>query len=203
MSIAFVWWLGSSMDAILMSMPALVYVLGLSGATHIINYYHEAVTDHGHAGAPEKAISHGWKPAMFCNVTTAIGLISLITSDLVPIQKFGIYSALGVMATLLILFTYLPAALQIWPQKRREKPAAGQEEQPWLDKHLSGFWAILGGSIIRHHAVVAIGCTLIIGVFCWGVMYMKTSVNMLKMFHSQAKIIRDYTKLEEKLRPLM
>jgi hypothetical protein len=31
-SLACVWWLGSSADAIMMSMPAMVYVLGLSGA---------------------------------------------------------------------------------------------------------------------------------------------------------------------------
>ncbi|MFN0020262.1 MAG: efflux RND transporter permease subunit [Pirellulaceae bacterium] len=203
MSIAFVWWCGSSMDAILMSMPALVYVLGLSGAAHIINYYHEAVTDHGYAGAPERAISHGWKPAMFCNITTAIGLVSLITSELVPIQKFGVFSAIGVMATLIVLFTYLPAALQIWPQKRRAKLVDGQNEGPWLEKYLGGFWNSLGSFIIKHHALVALGCTATIVVFCYGIKDMKTSVNMLKMFNSQAKIIRDYTHLEEKLGPLM
>ena len=203
MSIAFVGWCGCSMDAILMTMPALVYVLGLSGAAHIINYYYEAVSDHGYADAPERAIAHGWKPAMFCTITTSIGLVSLITSQLVPIQKFGIFSALGVAATLLVTFTYLPAALQIWPQKKRAKPAAGQTDGPWLDKYLGGFWNLMGSFIIRHHALVAIGCVLVIGVFCYGIKDMKTSVNMLKMFHAEAKIIRDYTKLEEKLGPLM
>ncbi len=203
MSLAFVGWCGCSMDAILMTMPALVYVLGLSGAAHIINYYYQAVTDHGYEGAPERAIAHGWKPAMFCTITTSIGLVSLLTSQLVPIQKFGIFSALGVLATLIVTFTYLPAALQIWPQKKRAKPAEGQTDGPWLEKYLSVFWNLMGSFIIRHHALVAIGCILVIGFFCYGIKDMKTSVNMLKMFHSEAKIIRDYTKLEEKLGPLM
>ncbi len=203
MSLAFVGWCGCSMDAILMTMPALVYVLGLSGAAHIVNYYHDAVTDHGHAGAPERAIAHGWKPATFCTITTAIGLVSLITSQLVPIQKFGVFSALGVAATLLVTFTYLPAALQIWPQKKRPKLAEGQTDAPWLDKYLGGFWNLMGSFIIRHHAMVAIGCLLVIGFFCYGIKDMKTTVNMLKMFHAEAKIIRDYTHLEQKLGPLM
>lgn len=202
-SIAFVWWLGSSMDAILMSMPALVYVLALSGAAHIINYYHDAVTDHGHAGAPERAIAHGWKPAMFCNVTTAIGLISLLTSELVPIQKFGLYSAIGVMVTLAITFTYLPAALQIWPQNRRPKPVEGQADGAWMSNYLNGFWQVMGGFIIRHNLAVAVGSVLVIAIFGYGVTYVKTSVNMLKMFNSQAKIIRDYENLESHLGPLM
>jgi uncharacterized protein len=202
MSVAFVWWLGGSMDAILMSMPALVYVLGMMGATHIINYYHEAVTEHGYPGASERAIAHAWKPAILCNITTAIGLLSLLTSELVPIKKFGWYSAIGVLGTLLVLFTYLPAALQIWPQKRRERSNPA-DDASWLDKQLGSLWHRLGSFIIRHHAVTTIASFLVIGFFCWGVYYMRTSVNMLKMFHSQAKIIRDYTTLEDRLGPLV
>ncbi|MEX2026957.1 MAG: MMPL family transporter, partial [Pirellulaceae bacterium] len=203
MSIAFVWWLGGTMDAILMSMPALVYVLGMMGAAHIINYYHEAVTDHGYPGASERAISHAWKPAIFCNVTTAIGLLSLLTSELVPIQKFGWYSAIGVMATLAVLFTYLPAALQIWPQKPRQKAAQAGHEVSRIDQILGGIWQRLGSWIIRHLAVTTAVSVVVIVLFTCGIFYMRTSVNMLKMFHSQAKIIRDYTTLEQKLGPLV
>src|SRR5690606_37585422 len=42
-SVSLVYWSGSTMDAVLMSMPSLVYVLGLSGAIHIVNYYREEV----------------------------------------------------------------------------------------------------------------------------------------------------------------
>ena len=56
-------------------------LLGLSGAAHILNYYHDAVEANGHAGAPEHAIAHGWKPALLCELTTALGLITLVTSE--------------------------------------------------------------------------------------------------------------------------
>jgi hypothetical protein len=199
LSLAFVWWMGSSTDAILMSMPALVYVLGLSGAAHIMNYYHDAVEAHGYPGAPERAIAHGWKPALMCNITTAIGLASLYMSELIPIQKFGLFSAIGVMGTLLVLFTYLPAALQIWPQKPRTKSAAARHEQSWLDRNLDGFWDRLGSFIIRHNMKVALTCIAVIAVMGWGVKYTQTSVNMLRMFHKDAKIIKDYEWLEANL----
>lgn len=201
LSLAMVWWLGSSVDAIMMSMPSLVYVLGLSGAAHILNYYHEAVEQHGHIGAPERAIAHGWRPAMLCNVTTALGLISLVTSELVPIRKFGLFSALGVLATLTVLFTYLPSALEIWPQRPRRKPAT--HEPGWLERMLADFWNRLGGWIIRHHLLTAAVCTLVIAAFGLGVSRMRTSVNLLNMFHAQAKIIRDYQWLEAHLGQLV
>ncbi len=197
--LALVYWTGSSVDAITMSMPALVYVLGLSGAAHIVNYYNEAVTESGHAGAPETAVRHGWKPALLCNITTAIGLLSLYSSEIVPIRKFGIYSALGVLATLIILFTYLPAALQIWPQKRKEKNSDGE----WLNNYLSGFWQALGNFCIRRHWFVSTACALFIVITGYGVVHIKTSVNLLKMFSADAKIIKDYNWLEDNLGQLV
>ena len=161
MSLACVWWLGSSVDAIMMSMPSLVYVLGLSGAAHIINYYHEAVDEHGYAGAPERAVAHGWKPAFLCEVTTAIGLITLVTSELVPIRKFGMFSALGVMVHVRH-HADVPAGGPANLAAEAAQEAGRGDEPSWLDSLLAGFWHELGGWIINHHALVAVGCTLII-----------------------------------------
>jgi uncharacterized protein len=201
MSLGLVWWCGSSLDAITLSMPSLVYVLGLSGAAHLMNYYYSAVEENGHRGAPEQALAHGWKPAVLCNMTTAIGLFALVTSELVPIRKFGIFSGLGVLATLTVLFTYLPSALEIWPQQPRKKPA--RDDASWLERALAGFWQRLGGWIIDHHGLVAVGCTLIIAAFGYGLVHMRTSVNLLRMFHRDAKIIKDYAWLEQHLGPLV
>lgn len=196
LSLSLVYWGGSSVDAIMMSMPSLVYVLGLSGAAHIINYYHSAVAEIGYVGAPERAIRHGWKPAVLCNITTAIGLASLTTSELIPIRKFGLFSALGVLATLLILFTYLPASLELFPQRAKSRRQTEGDDQPSLDDHLSRFWLALGGFCIRHHTLVALACVAVIAAVGWGAVHIRTSVNMLKMFHANAKIIQDYAWLE-------
>jgi predicted RND superfamily exporter protein len=199
-SVALVWWLGSSMDAILMTMPSLVYVLGLSGSVHLMNYYYQAIEEGGIEGAAERAVAHAWKPALLCNITTAIGLISLCTSEIVPIKKFGTFSAIGVTAMVIVVFTYLPAVLQIWPQKPRAKrELVDGEEVPWLDKYLSGFWNLLGGAIVRNHWVVSIGCTLFIAFVGFGATRIQTSVNLLRMFDPSAKIIADYQWLEANL----
>jgi len=201
-TLAMMWWFGDTVDAIAMSMPALVYVLGLSGAAHTINYYYDAVEEKGLIGAPGRAIQKSWKPALLCNITTAIGLFSLVTSELAPIRKFGVYAGLGVLATLIITHTYLPAALQIWPQLRKRK-AADADETPWLDRFLGGFWQKLGGFIVRNNAAVAILCLIVICGMGYGVMYINTSVNMLRMFHKEAKIIKDYEWLEANLGELV
>lgn len=202
-SLALVGWLGFTLDAILMSMPSLVYVLGISGAVHLVNYYREAVEEHGVEGASEAAVAHAWKPALLCNITTAIGLFSLFTSEIVPIRNFGLFSGLAVMATLILLFTYLPAALQIWPQQARTAEQRQRDENPWYEKYMNRFWERFAGGIIRHHYLVAGACIAVIVGVGYGVTHINTSVNLLKLFHAEAKILKDYAWLEENLGKLV
>ena len=85
------------------------------GAIHVINYYRDEVRNGGRQRAPPgRALRHALFPCSLAALTTAIGLGSLYTSNLAPISNFGLYSAIGVIATLAILFSYLPAALQIF-----------------------------------------------------------------------------------------
>lgn len=204
LAIAMVWLTGESMDAVLLSMPSLVYVLSISGAVHLVNYYRDAVEEHGLQGAAVAAISHGWKPALLCSVTTAIGLASLSTSELAPIRKFGTYSATGVMLMLLILFVMLPAALEVWPVRsllRRPKSGGKENEfdvhapKGWLEKALSA----MGGGILRHHGVVFALCCLVILGLTGGLRFVKTSVDLLKLFGEEARILQDYRWLEANL----
>ena len=106
-SLGLVWWSGSGMDAILMSMPSLVYVLGMSGAVHIVNYYRDTVKESGFPGNPGNALRVGIKPCTIAAMTTALGLVSLSRSEIVPIRKFGFFSAMAVVFTLLFVFTVL------------------------------------------------------------------------------------------------
>jgi len=200
-SLGIVWWTGSCVDAILLSMPSLVYVLGLSGAVHIVNYYREAVQAHGVEHAPMRALRHGAIPCTLAAFTTALGLLSLYTSDIAPIRRFGLYSALGVMATLILLFTYLPSALQLWP------PRYGQDQQ---EASKSSFrhkihhgWLAIGDWVVRHHVAVAgVSIAVLIGVG-YGMTKLNTSIQLLKLFDQDSKIIRDYYWLESNVGKLV
>ncbi|MFP6691497.1 MAG: MMPL family transporter [Pirellulales bacterium] len=198
MSLGMVYYLGGTCDAVLMSMPSLVYVLGLSGAIHLVNYYKDAVREFGVEGAPEAAVRHGWLPCTLAAVTTALGLGSLLMSEIVPIQKFGKFSAIGVMFTLVVVLTLLPTFLEMWPlkEKRKKKSAAnGVTEQPsggkWFDRMMGSCdW------IIRRHGLVSIGCSVLMVALAIGITRIETSVHLLKLFAPEVDIIEDYAWLE-------
>ncbi|MDR1964179.1 MAG: MMPL family transporter, partial [Planctomycetaceae bacterium] len=191
---------GGTCDAILLSMPALVYVLAMSGAIHLVNYYHDAIREHGLDMAPERAVGHAWSPCFFANFTTALGLLSLYTSHLVPITKFGIYSALGVLLQLVLLFYYLPTLLHFYPS---HKIASERTLHVKHNSTMQKIWRVWGGFIIRNHLTVSVICIMLMIFFGYGMYQIKTSVKMMRFFSADSEIIHHYTWLEEQLGPLV
>lgn len=193
-----------TVDAILMSMPAVVYVLGLSGSIHLVNYFRDARREHGLAGAAEAALGYGWKPCFLAAFTTAIGLASLYTSDITPIRKFGMYSAVGVVGTLGLLFTLLPAALHRFPPRGKRELDADEAdlptpEEPHEPNLLSAMGRQFGSFIIYRNGLVLAGAAVVFLFFGYGLTKIETSVQLLKLFDQDADIIHDYRWLETNL----
>ena len=214
-ALAVIWATGETVDAIVLSMPSLVYVLAISGAVHFINYYQEAVHDGGLHGATERAVIHAVKPAILCSLTTAFGLLSLCSSELVPIRKFGLYSASGVMILNVVLFFILPAALHLLRYAKRwelspEEMLAKQSQQSLL-KNSTGtketfserFWGAFSGFIVRNHVTVFGASLLLCGIVGLGLAKTRTSIDLLELFDSQARILKDYRWLEQHLGKLV
>ncbi|MCA9238464.1 MAG: hypothetical protein KDA44_23495, partial [Planctomycetales bacterium] len=195
LSLAIVPLTGGAVDAILMSMPALVYVLAVSGAIHFTNYYRIATADHDLQAAVDHAVSHAWRPALLCSVTTAIGLASLATSDIVPICRFGIYSAAGVMATLAVLFVVLPAVMRLWPWA----PPVGSEDTADASTLAHSFWARYTHRIARHQWLVIAGSLAVIAGLSAGLPRVSTTIDLLKLFSSDARLVADYRWFESHL----
>ena len=185
-----------TVDAILMSMPAVVYVLGLSGAIHIVNYYRDARRDNGLQHAAEIAVKFGWGPCTLAAFTTAVGLGSLYTSDILPIAKFGLFTAISVMATVGILFTVLPVFLHRFPVSedliRRQSGGHGEDHLPKWAKRLFGF-------IVERHALAFTMWILVMGIFAFGFTKIDTRVQLLKLLDENTDLIHDYAWLEENL----
>ncbi len=202
-SVASVFFSGGTCDAILLTMPSLIYVLAISSAIHIINYYHDAIREHGLERAPERALAHAWQPCFLAAFTTALGLISLRASHVIPISKFGVYSAWGVMTTLAWVFLFVPACLHFFPSRNIAKQASRKSPEEFEATRIMRFWRVVGQFIIRRHGWVTAGCMTVMVVLAVGATKIQTSVKLMKLFSSDAPIIADYAWLEEHLGPLV
>ncbi len=177
--------------------------MGLSSAVHIVNYYRDACYEHGPRRAVEIAVKHSWFPCLLASFTTALGLVSLTASKLTPIYKFGLFSAIAVMATVILLFTYLPSALTIWPPGYKKESKDKPIKETGLTPMVSRTWDSVGRWIVGHHGLVTVAAIAMMLFFAVGLTKIKTTVQLLKLFDSDAKILADYRWMEENLGELV
>ncbi len=203
LGLAIVTFTGNTMDSILLNMPSIVYTMGMSGAIHIINYWRHNAAKYGQEGATTRGLKMAWLPCMLSAGTTSLGLVSLCTSELSPIKKFGLYSAMGVMGTLVLLYTYVPSALELWgPKIDKIDPNAPQVPDEREEDHRRRMrW--IADFISNHQAAVWAAFLLIMLGAGLGLSRIKTSISLMAMFSKDSDIVRSYAWLEDHLGPLV
>ena len=107
LSLAIIHYCGSSMDSVLLLTANLNFVLSISIGIHLVNYYRDAQSTHSAEDAPIQACFVAMKPTVLATTTTALGLISLAISEVLPLKRFGVYSAVGVMLAAAISTIYI------------------------------------------------------------------------------------------------
>ena len=140
MSLAILYFTGGKMNLTMVMLPTLTFVLGVSGCVHMVNYYRKASTMGFGLRSADQAMQDAAYPVTLSAVTTAIGLLSLGVSRVTPIRLFGFYSALSVIASVVVVLVVMPAALHLlkgrisrWfsPQGKKRQTGTGNGGQPF------------------------------------------------------------------------
>ncbi len=112
------------MSAVMVVLPTLVFMLTLSAAIHLVNYYRDA-GGLSVALAGARAVQLGAWPCGLATLTTVFGFASLIVSQLSPVWQFGALAALGLLASTGLLLSVFPAATELAAAGFRARSAAG------------------------------------------------------------------------------
>ncbi|QDV11155.1 MMPL family protein [Rosistilla oblonga] len=197
LSLALISFAGSTMDSVMLMVPSLVFVLSISTGVHLVNIYRDVVASEGLQGAPSKAIRHAFAPCWLSSLTTSLGLISLVTSFLLPIQKFGLFAAVGVVLGTGILFLLFPCQLELWsPRRWAAKLATGAgEDQGFAFQGVVDRIARWSPAILLITAV-----TMAAGIA--GITRLQSTARVHDLFSPGAKILQDYEWFETQIGPL-
>ncbi|MEM9589329.1 MAG: MMPL family transporter, partial [Planctomycetota bacterium] len=112
--LAAVYYSGTPMNAVLIVLPPLVFVLTVSAGIHLSNYYMDAAhefADLSSARSARRAMRVGVTPSLLATGTTVVGLGSLMLVRLEPIRVFGAVASFGVLTTIGLLILLLPGAM--------------------------------------------------------------------------------------------
>ncbi|MHB8969501.1 MAG: MMPL family transporter [Pirellulaceae bacterium] len=193
-SLALIGWPGGSVDAVLIGMPLLIFVLAVAGAIYVVHHYRATASQHGADGAPLRALTRVVVPCGLAAVTLTIGSLSLSANALHPVRQFSLFAALGVVAVLAVLASFLPSALQLWPPKfedhRKETSPSG------LVRRIDALWRWLGDWGMDNQWLVVGSAVLLMIAAGFGVAELRTSVGLRDLFDQHTQIVRDCTWLE-------
>jgi len=192
---------GDRMNPVLIVMPVLVLALGVSGGIHLANYLVESLAAGGRRGAATRAVRLGWLPCLLSAGTTAIGLASLVVSELEPIRAFGFHASIAVMATLFTLFLVVPGVFERWPIRDRRLQA--HHDAAAGSGHGGGFSSRFAAFCIRFSpAIVVVFFAAMVGTAA-GVPGIRTSVRIDTLFPPESRVISDYRWIEDHIGPLV
>ena len=176
-----------SMNMVLVVMPTLLVVLTTSAAIHLANYWKHSGED-SPAQSVFKAAKTAWLPCVLASGTTAIGLASLVASNLVPVRDFGVYSAIGCILSFLAVLYLLPSLMLYWPKR----PPAAEELK-------TDHWRAFGSWVARHRHVVAASCVLLTVAAGYGLNQFRTETKVIRYFPDDSRLVQDYMFLEDNL----
>lgn len=110
--------------------PFLLLIVGTSDIIHLLEgYKYQLAKGLSKAPAMQQALRKVGLSLMVTSLTTAVGLLSLLTASVVSLQEFGLNAALGVgIAFLTCIFFAAPMLLLLPPQLLIQKQA---KLMPW------------------------------------------------------------------------
>lgn len=105
--------------------PVALIAVGSAYGIHVLNhYYHDLklfegeLTKEKHAELLIESLSGVSLAVILAAITTTAGFISLITSPLTPLHTFAVFSSVGVVFSLILSMTFVPALLLLKPVDR-------------------------------------------------------------------------------------
>ena len=132
--------------------PNIILTVAVANSVHIlISYFHElreGLTKHQ---AVQEALRINISPITLASITTAIGFLSMNFSEAPPFQQMGTTVAIGVVISLLLSITFLPALLSLLPAGRVRR---GSRADNWV--------GLLGNFVISRSRALLWGMTAII-----------------------------------------
>ena len=155
---------GVPFTVITSNLPLLLFVIALPYTIYLIERYLERRHLHPQEDGGEaivRAAQSIWLPCVFSTLTTMAGFAAFTTSGIVPVKMFGILMTAGSLLSLLLVFLFLPSALQPWRPVPPPSPSSSAATGTGGFGRLSAGFAQL--ALTRPRTIIALS-TLVLAV---------------------------------------
>jgi len=186
--------LGWQINLLTPALVMIILVVGVADSIHIFAaYFQELDGTRTPAAAMHRALGHVLAPCMVTSLTTMAGFLSLLSSSLEPIRRFGTLAAVGAGLAYFLSIFLIPATMRLVPAGRR--PAAEASGRSPMDKLLN----VLGRPTRRRSLAVILVSLLIVVAGAWSIQYLGVTANPMNYFEPGDPVRRDVEAIEADL----
>ena len=153
-------WAGVAFKLPTQIVPSLLLAVSVGATVHILSIFLDRFNTKGdRKEALSYTLGHSGLAIAMTSVTTAIGVGSFAGSEVAPISDLGIFASLGVMVSLVLTLTLLPALLSLTKLKVKSQTITGRLDTVMRKlavipvKHYKGI--IVGSAILVTVALIA------------------------------------------------
>ena len=171
---------------------ALTLILTISINIHLIVHYMELYREDPEASQEElvkRTAKDMAMPCLYTNVTSIIGFVSLVTSNIKPIIDFGWMMTLSLVIVFVILFTFIPCTMML--MKKNPLKVA--------DEGNAGFTVVLARFTDRHGTFVILATLAITILGVWGMARMEVENSFINYFKKSTEIYQGLKQVDETL----
>jgi predicted RND superfamily exporter protein len=160
--------IGYSFNVLTSMLVPLIVVLAIADDVHIMQHWDDERRDAERRGAGDhtehifkSTIAHLAAPLFGASATTALGMLSLATSNVVAVRSFGIGSAVGIMVDFAISLVLMPTLLSLVEPDRGEAPHEKYLLAPL--QHVARFSCAHPGRVLA--VTLALSAVAVLGIF--------------------------------------
>lgn len=175
---------GIPIYAVTTMIPVMLIAIGVADGIHIYNHLkltRRKNPEFGKQEAVADLIHNMWKPVTMTSVTTGIGFISLLTSQVYPIKYFGLFTAFGVMAAMLLSLVLIPTGTLAFGMPaalhKRGKSRFGASSSKFAE------------AVLRHRRVIFISTLILVLVLGSGITKVWINSSFLEKFEKDSEIV--------------
>jgi len=201
MGLALVWTLGFMtylripLSMLTMIVPVFLVAVGTAYCLHIVSEY---LTCQREAKSPTEALTRTYSnialPTSLAVLTTAIGLGSLLVNRISAIQEFAIFSCFGIFSILIIVMTFLPAALSFIPL-----PAKGPENEIDDTSFFNRFIEKIIDLNLNHQKIVLPVIGVVVLICLIGIFRMRVETNPVGYLRDGTQVKNNFNDIYQNL----
>jgi len=177
---------GIPIYAVSTMIPVMLIAIGVADSIHLYSHlqlFQRKNPDAGKKEAVYNMIKNMWSPVVMTSITTAVGFISLLTSQVYPIKYFGIFTAFGVLVAMVLSLVLIPAGIMIFglPRLRKIKQKKGNSTP--------SFYQNFALKVVRYKIFIIFATAAIIILSIFGMQKIWINSSFLDKFENDSEIV--------------